>query len=188
MYCQFVETKLVATFKALPQTVWLADGSTRTSLYELPAEKLTSIGMVEYQEVIPEFDPKTQYPGVEYTFDHVSKTASPVILNKTAEVIKSEKESALKEALEADLKSGYLCSNGIRLKTEGDALVGFMRLLVGIMAFNPETVVIGDDKGIGHTVSKEDAMKMMAELFAFEQSLVSKKFLDVVKIKIEAIK
>lgn len=73
MYLQFIND-IFKTFETLPFQIRLADGMTRTSLFELTTEQLEVLGLFEYQDVTEAYDPTLKRPTGNITFDHDAKT------------------------------------------------------------------------------------------------------------------
>lgn len=173
VYVQFKGDTVVGVHRDLPYQVYLDNGLTRTALYELPPEKLESIGLIAFTEVTPNFDETIQQWNGEHDLDKAKKTATQKIIDIPIETLKAMALSMAEEKYKQAQAEGCLCSNGIRLKIEEHDLIKFTQLMVGIMAFQPATVNVRDYDGKVHTVTKEVASQMMLELFVYGQTLLN---------------
>ena len=73
MYIQFINQNYLE-FETMPVKIRLADGMTRTSLDELSTAELNALGVYEYTDETPAYDPAVKLPTGNKTFDHEART------------------------------------------------------------------------------------------------------------------
>jgi hypothetical protein len=156
-------------YENIPERIRLADGSTRTSLHELTKPEQEALGLVEYTNITPEYDPEVQRPTTQYTLDHENKTATFVLENISEEEIKAGKLSQLYQAQALVQAAGFTCTNNIKLQVMEQDLARWTQLMVGLTAFAPPTVTIRDYDNINHTITLAEATQMLMEVFAWGQ-------------------
>lgn len=101
-------------------------------------------------------------PGV---VDLISSTFAPASIIE----IKNRLVDAMLQAQSAIQKAGFTCTNEIKLQVEEEDLARWTQLMVGLTAFQPETVVIRDYNNVNHTLSLAVATQMLQEVFAWGQ-------------------
>lgn len=156
-------------FENLPERIRLEDGTTRTSLHELTIEQQEALGLVYYTVITPEFDSLLQQWDNTYIFDHNAKTATKNIVDRDANSIKNDKLSLLLQTQAIIQNAGFTCTNNIKLQVDELSLARWTQLMVGITAFQPETVVIRDYDNVNHTLTLVEATQMLQEVFAWGQ-------------------
>lgn len=170
MYLQFLDAENFNVFEELPFRITLSDGTTRTSLHELTKEQKEYLGLYEYAVVTPEFDPLYQQWDGTYIFE--GSTATRNIIDRTPQDIKADKLSIMLQSQAAIQQAGFTCTNGIKLQVGEQDLTRFTQLMVGLLAFQPDTVVIRDYDNVNHTVNLAEAKQMLREMFAWGQWFV----------------
>lgn len=180
--------------ESLPERIRLEDGTTRTSLNELSIEQLESLGIIQYQDVtVPNWEtyvwsggytqdinsesvkryiPTNQWSG-EYTIDHTLKTCIKVISDISPITIKKQLLEQLSINQKAIQDAGLVCANNIKLQVDETSLIRWTQLMVGLSAFQPQTVSIKDYNNDKHEVPLSVANQMMAEVFAWGQSFIA---------------
>ena len=81
MYLFFIG-ETFTQYESMPVKIRLADGMTRTSLDELTEQGRNDLGLYEYVDETPSYDPATHYPTGEITWDHTDRTFVRTIAEK----------------------------------------------------------------------------------------------------------
>lgn len=176
MYTLKKDGQIVSEYPDLPFSITLPDGYNRTSLNELTNEQLAELGLIYYQDVIPEYDPALKRWSGKYIYDDKAMTATHEIIDIDLSEIKAARLAKLQTDLSTEQSNGYTCTNGIKIAAEDKDLLAFTQLMAGILAFQPAQVQIRDYDGVTHTVSLSDTIRMLGEIFVFGQSLYAQKW------------
>lgn len=173
MYLQITEEE-IKVFETIPFQITLPDGLTRTSLNELSTMEQEALGLFEYQDGTPEYDPLLKQWLGEYTYSHEARTAIKTIVDRDAADIKNDKLAQLAEDQKAIQDAGLVCSNGIKLQVGENDLIRWTQLMMNVMAFSPATVQIRDYNNVTHTLqTSTEVVSMLAEVAAWGQAFLA---------------
>lgn len=173
MYLHIIDDKITC-YGIIPFQITLPDGMTRTSLNELSTMEQEALGLFEYQDGTPEYDPLLKQWLGEYTYSHEARTAIKTIVDRDAADIKNDKLAQLAEDQKVIQDAGLICSNEIKLQVGENDLIRWTQLMMNVMAFSPPTVQIRDYNNVTHTLqTSTEVVPMLAEVAAWGQAFLA---------------
>jgi hypothetical protein len=107
MYLQFIDLENFNQYDSLPVKIRLADGSTRTSLFEYTSDQLAGLGLYHYTEATHEYNSFTHHTTSNCTFNHESRTFVREIVPYDESTIKQQLINAIQVYLDNEAKAHY---------------------------------------------------------------------------------
>lgn len=139
MYLFFIG-ETFTQYESMPERIRLADGMTRTSLDELTEQDRNALGLYEYADETPSYDPEAYQPTGDITWNHETRTFVRTIVEKPVP------EPVAKQFTQLEYQSLYTLDElvAIEVATETDPVLRVLQRMQQAATFisldDPRTI------------------------------------------------